>query len=60
LLTFSHDLFLGPKAGQITAIPACARTACEQTLIAGARWLPRLSLFIALAIIVAAAILARS
>ena len=60
LLTFSHDLFLGPKAGQITAIPACARTSWEQTLVASARWLSRLSLLIAMAIIVAAAILARS
>ena len=58
--TFSHDLFLGPKFSRITAIPACARTTWEQTVLASARWLPRLSLLIALAVIVAAAILARS
>lgn len=60
LFTFSHDLLLGPKVGQIMAIPEAKRTAREQALVGSASWLPRLSLLIALAIIVAAAILSRS
>ena len=58
--TFSHDLFLGPKFSRIMAIPEAKRMAREQVLVASARWLPRLSLVISLAIVVAAAILARS
>jgi copper resistance protein D len=58
--TFLHDLLLGPKVSQVTAIPEAKRTAWEQVLVGSARWLPRLSLLIALAIIVAAVILARS
>jgi putative copper resistance protein D len=58
--TFSHDLFLGPRFGRIMAIPEAKRTVREQVLVASARWVPRLSLLIGLAIIVAAAILARS
>jgi copper resistance protein D len=60
LFTFSHDLFLGQKFSRISAIPAYTRTAWERTVLASARWLPRLSLLIASAIVVAAAILARS
>lgn len=58
--TFAHDLVLGPKLSQIMAIPEAKRTEREQVLVASARWVPRLSLLIGLATIVAAAILARS
>ena len=60
LSTFSHDLLLGPKTSQIAAIPEATRTVREQTLVKTARWLPRLSLLIAVAVIVAAAVLART
>jgi copper resistance protein D len=60
LSTFSHDLFLGPRVSRIAAIPESTRTAWEQTLVKTARWLPRLSLFIAMAVIVAAVVLART
>jgi copper resistance protein D len=60
LLTFSHDLVLGPKVSHLRAIPASSRTAWEQTIVQTARWLPRLSLLVALAVVVVAAVLARS
>lgn len=60
LLTFSHDLVLGPKVSQVSAIPVASRTAWEQTVVRTARWLPRLSLLVALAVVVAATVLARS
>ena len=60
LSAFSHDLLLGPKTSQIAAIPEATRTVREQTLVKTARWLPRLSLLIAVAVIVAAAVLART
>ncbi|MBH0196182.1 MAG: hypothetical protein HP494_11445 [Nitrospira sp.] len=60
LLTFSHDLVLGPKVSQTRAIPVSSRTAWEQTIVQTARWVPRLSLLLALAVVVAASVLARS
>lgn len=60
VMTVAHDLFLGPKVAQIMAKPARANTSWEQIVVNSSRWLPRLSLVVALAIIVAAAILARS
>ena len=60
LLTLAHDLYLGPRASQLNAIPASARTPVERTLVMTGRWLPRLSLLIAAAVMVAAVVLARS
>jgi len=60
LLTFSHDVVLGPKVSQVSAIPVASRTAWEQTVVQTARWLPRLSLLVSLAVVVAAAVLAHS
>ncbi|HLZ34570.1 MAG TPA: DUF4149 domain-containing protein [Nitrospira sp.] len=60
LLTLLHDLLLGPQIIQISAIPEEARTTSQQTLVRTARWLPRLSLCIALAVVVAAVVLSRS
>ena len=60
LLTFSHDVVLGPKVSQVSAIPVASRTAWEQTVVRTARWLPRLSLLVSLAVVVAAAVLAHS
>ncbi len=59
LLTFSHDLLLGPLVSRSTAIPECARSSWERALVQSARWVPRLSLLIALAVVVAAVELAR-
>jgi copper resistance protein D len=59
-LTLLHDLVLGPQVSRVSAIQESLRTTGEQVVFRTARWLPRLSLLIALAVIVAAAILARS
>ncbi len=59
-LTLLHDLVLGPQVSRVSAIPGPRRTATEQVIFKTARWLPRLSLFVALAVLWAATILARS
>lgn len=60
LLTLLHDLVLGPNVSRVGAIPESQRTAAEQIIFKTARWIPRLSLFIALAVVIAATMLARS
>lgn len=60
VLTLLHDLVLGPRVSRVSAIPESQRTTGEQIVFKTARWLPRLSLLIALAVVVAAVILARS
>lgn len=60
VLTFSHDLLLGPRVSRLSEVPIPARKPEEQLLIRGARWLPRLSLLLALAVVAAAVILART
>jgi len=59
-LTFLHDLVFGPRVSQVSAIPAASRTAGQETILCTGRWLPRLSLLIALAVVLAAVALARS
>lgn len=59
-LTVAHDLVLGPRVGEIAAIPEGARSSGEQVLVSTASWLPRLALLLALGVIAAAVILARS
>jgi len=59
-LTLLHDLVFGPQVSRVSAIPESQRTTREQAIFRTARWLPRLSLLIALAVVIAAAILARS
>ncbi|MDC8447260.1 MAG: CopD family protein [Nitrospira sp.] len=60
LLTLLHDLVFGPQVSRVSAIPNSQRTAGEQVVFKTARWLPRLSLLIGLAVVIAAAMLARS
>ena len=59
-LTLLHDLILGPQISRVSAIPESQRTTGELVVFKTARWLPRLSLLIALAVVATAAILARS
>ena len=59
-LTFLHDLVFGPQVSRVTAIPDSQRTPSERIVFKTARWLPRLSLLIALGVLVAASMLARS
>jgi len=59
-LTLLHDLVFGPQVRRVSAIPDAQRTARERVIFRTARWLPRLSLLIALVVVIAAAMLARS
>jgi putative copper export protein len=60
ILTVVHDLILGPRMRAIGAKPQEERSRREQTVVRLSPWLPRLSLMLALAILFAAALLARS
>lgn len=60
VLTFMHDLLLGPQVVRIGAIPEDTRTAWQQSLVRTSRWLPRLTLLLALAVLWAAVMLVRS
>ena len=60
LLTFLHDLLLGPKVSRVGTIAESQRTTGEKIIFKTARWLPRFSLLVALTVMVAAAVLARS
>ncbi len=59
-LTVSHDLVLGPRMSKIGAPPAAARTPGQRALLRTATWLPRMALLLALAVVGAAVILART
>jgi copper resistance protein D len=59
-LTLLHDLVLGPRVSRVSAIPESQRTAGEQLAFKTARWLPRLLVLLALAVVITAALLARS
>ena len=59
-LTLLHDLLLGPRVSRVSAIPESQRTSGEQMVFKTARWLPRVSLLLALGVVIAAAVLARS
>ena len=60
VLTLLHDLLLGPRVSHAATIPASSRTAWEQTIVHTARFLPRLSLLVALVVVFTAVMLARS
>jgi uncharacterized membrane protein len=59
-LTLLHDLLLGPRVSRVSTIPESQRTSGEQMVLKTARWLPRVSLLLALGVVIAAAVLARS
>ncbi|HEU5406163.1 MAG TPA: CopD family protein [Nitrospira sp.] len=59
-LTLLHDLVFGPQVSRVSAIPDSQRTSSEQIVFKTARWLPRLSLLIALAVMISATVLART
>ena len=60
LLTATHDLLLGPQVRKISAFPEGARSSWEQTIVRTSSWVPRIALLLALFVLVAAAMLARS
>lgn len=59
-LTVSHDLVLGPRMSRMAALPPAARTPGQRALLRTATWLPRMALLLALAVVGAAVILART
>ncbi len=59
-LTLLHDLVFGPQVSRVSAIPDSQRTPSDQVVFKTARWLPRVSLLIALAVVIAGTMLARS
>ncbi len=59
-LTLLHDLVFGPQVSRVSAVQESQRTTGERIIFKSARWLPRLSLLIGLAVVIAAAMLARS
>lgn len=60
LLTFAHDLLLGPQVRKISAIPEGARSSWQRTMVHTSSWVPRVALLLALGVLVAAVIIARS
>jgi len=60
LLTVAHDVVLSPHLSRIGALRESERTATDALLLRGSRWLPRFALLVALGVLFAAALLARS
>ena len=60
VLTAAHDLVLGPRVRQIGSVAEGSRSPRERLILRVSIWIPRLSLVVALAVVVAAAVLARS
>lgn len=60
LLTFLHDVLLGPLTSRSSAIAGCAQTAREQILLRTSRWVPRLALAVALGVLLLAVIFVRA
>jgi len=60
ILTLTHDLIIGPRVGRIVQLPRESRTRFDHSLVLWSPWLARLSLIIALAVLFAAVMLART
>jgi putative copper export protein len=60
ILTAVHDLVLGPQMRSLAAKSELMRTSWEGALTIVSAWLPRVSVLFALAVLAAAAVLARS
>jgi copper resistance protein D len=59
-LTAMHDLVFGPRMRQIGSVPEGSRSPRERMIVRVSVWIPRFALLIALAVVVVAAVLARS
>ena len=59
-LTFTHDLIIGPRVGRILQTPIESRTGFDRTLIVWSPWIARSSLFLTLAVLLAAVVLVRT
>ncbi|HMK22306.1 MAG TPA: hypothetical protein VK466_08215, partial [Terriglobales bacterium] len=61
LLTVAlHDIVLGPQTKETLEIPSERRTAFDRAVLATASWLPRFAIVLALTLVLAAVLLARS
>src|SRR5689334_2937304 len=60
VLTAAHDLVLAPRVRQIGPVPEGSRSPRERLIVRASAWIPRLSLLVGLAVVVTAAVLARS
>jgi uncharacterized membrane protein len=60
LLTLLHDVVVGPRVSQTMEIPDTARTSFDRVLVLASPWLPRVSLVVALGVLLSAVMLARS
>ena len=60
LFTATHDLLLGPQVRKISALPEGTRSSWEQTIVRTSSWVPRVGLFLALGVLLAAVAFARS
>jgi copper resistance protein D len=59
-VTLLHDWVVGPRVVRIMTVPAESRTPFDQALVLLSSWLPRLSLLLAIGVLLAAVSLARS
>jgi copper resistance protein D len=60
ILTLSHDLIFGPQIRKVSALPERERSSWDQALLRSSAWLPRIALLVALSVVAAAVLLARS
>jgi len=60
LFTVVHDLLLGPQLRKISDLPEGDRSSWERTIVRTSSWVPRVSLLLALFVLVAAVWFARS
>ena len=60
IMTLVHDLVLGPRVRTILSVPVDQRRSSDRTILTAATWLPRATLLLALAVLFAAVMLARS
>ncbi|HSL02065.1 MAG TPA: hypothetical protein VK901_00825 [Nitrospiraceae bacterium] len=60
LLTATHDLLLGSQVRKISALPEGARSSWDQIIVRTSSWVPRIGLFLALGVLLAAVAFARS
>ncbi len=60
LLTALHDLILGPRTAAASGTAPRARSRMEDLLLTTSAWLPRLSLLLAVMVLFAAVVLART
>ena len=60
ILTLTHDLIIGPRVVKILQLPTESRTRFDHSLVLLSPWIARCSLFLSLAVLFAALMLART